>query len=127
VVRRKQGLDPRWRYNFRSRRGSLKKGIAGKQQPDVWISSELSAFVMRMLAKSAADLYGAVMEGALVLTGMRTSGEVSLRSARVGRAVLMRRAVLENPGEVALRMLYLQNHLAGLDSLAPRGAVARHQ
>ena len=30
VVRRKQGLDPRRRYNFRSRRGSSKKGSSGQ-------------------------------------------------------------------------------------------------
>jgi hypothetical protein len=47
---------------------------------------------------------GSVTEGPLVLTGVRASGEVSLRSARIGRAVLMQRAVLENPGQIALRM-----------------------
>ncbi len=44
------------------------------------------------------------MEGSLALTGIRTRGEVSLRSARIGRAVLMMGAVLENKEEIALRM-----------------------
>src|SRR6266568_2018409 len=47
---------------------------------------------------------GSAMEGALALTGIRTRGEVSLRSARIGRAVLMKGAVLENKEEIALRM-----------------------
>jgi len=47
---------------------------------------------------------GSAMEGSLALTGIRTRGEVSLRSARIGRAVLMMGAVLENKEEIALRM-----------------------
>ena len=47
---------------------------------------------------------GSAMEGALMLTGIRARGEVSLRSARIGRTVLMKGAVLENKDEIALRM-----------------------
>lgn len=46
---------------------------------------------------------GALVEGTLGLNGLRARGELSLRSIRVGRAVLMIGADLENAGDIACR------------------------
>jgi len=46
----------------------------------------------------------ASIEGALVLAGSRTHGEVSLRSVRVGQRVLLSDSHLDNPGGTALRL-----------------------
>ncbi len=47
---------------------------------------------------------GAVVDGTLTLSQLRARGEVSLRSIRVGRAVLMIGADLENRGDIACRL-----------------------
>jgi hypothetical protein len=46
---------------------------------------------------------GAVVDGTLALSQLRARGELSLRSIRVGRAVLMIGADLENQGDIACR------------------------
>ena len=47
---------------------------------------------------------GAVVDGMLALSEMRSRGELSLRSIRVGRAVMMIGAELENDGDIACRL-----------------------
>jgi len=50
----------------------------------------------------AAD--GAVIDGAVVLTRVSAHGEVNMRTARIGRSVLLVGAFLDNQGGVACRM-----------------------
>ncbi len=47
---------------------------------------------------------GATVDGVLGLRKLRASGELSLRSIRVGRGVLMMKAVLDNAGHIACRL-----------------------
>lgn len=47
---------------------------------------------------------GAVVDGMLALSDLRAQGELSLRSIRVGRALIMIGAELENNGHIACRM-----------------------
>lgn len=47
---------------------------------------------------------GAVVDGMLALSELRARGEVSLRSIRVGRAVMMIGAELANDGDIACRL-----------------------
>jgi hypothetical protein len=47
---------------------------------------------------------GAVVDGMLELSELRARGELSLRSIRVGRAVMMIGAELENDGDIACRL-----------------------
>jgi len=47
---------------------------------------------------------GAVVDGMLALSELRARGEVSLRSIRVGRAVIMIGAELANDGDIACRL-----------------------
>jgi hypothetical protein len=47
---------------------------------------------------------GAVIDGQLALSQLRARGELSLRSVRIGRAVLMIGAELKNEGDIACRL-----------------------
>lgn len=47
---------------------------------------------------------GAVIDGMLALSELRARGELSLRSIRVGRALIMLDAELENDGDIACRL-----------------------
>jgi hypothetical protein len=55
-------------------------------------------------AHSALLADRAVIEGALILTGLRAHGEIGLRTIRVGQRVLLQNAQLDNPGGTALRL-----------------------
>ena len=55
-------------------------------------------------AHSALVADRAVIEGAVILTGLRAHGEIGLRTVRVGQRVLLQNAQLDNPGGTALRL-----------------------
>jgi hypothetical protein len=46
----------------------------------------------------------ATIDGALILVGMRTRGEMSLRTIQVGQRIRLQNAQLVNPGGIALRL-----------------------
>jgi hypothetical protein len=72
-----------------------------------WISGDLNLSESQFTGNRghpALVAERASVEGALILTGARACGEVSLRTIQIGQRIMLQGAQLANPGGIALRL-----------------------